>query len=99
MYEIPLSILLFPYVIVLFFVAFFSLVNIYHLVHYGAATVSSYAVTFLYFAGIVVILAATAFALAGTTWSDPLPVEIPSFGVPSFDSFDTGNFPSLEGQP
>lgn len=98
MYALPLTILLIPYGIVLFFVAFFSLINIYHLVHYGATTKSSFAVTFLYLAGIVCILAATSWALAGTNWSEPLPVEIPSISTPSVEgpSFDSPSFPSLQ---
>jgi hypothetical protein len=86
MLTLPLSLALVPYAIIVMFFAVLAIINVYHLVHYGATTGVSFVVTFLFLAGGAFILFFTWQAVAGADWSQtvsftPFAVES-SFGRP-----------------
>ncbi|MBI2099535.1 hypothetical protein HYT45_03990 [Candidatus Uhrbacteria bacterium] len=69
--QLPLSIFLIPYGIYLLIFGVFSLVDIAHLVKYRSSDFTSFAVTFGYLAGSVLLLYATWYFLAGINWNEP----------------------------
>jgi hypothetical protein len=80
MISFPLSLALIPYGLVVIFFAVMAIINVYHLVHYGATTGVSYVVTFLFLAGGVFILFFTWWALQGTDWGRDVGLIMPFAG-------------------
>jgi hypothetical protein len=81
----PFAFVLIPYGLVVLFFALFAVINVYHLVHYGATTGVSFVVTFLFLAGAVFIMFFTWQALAGVDWGREVNLAIPfltSAGTP-----------------
>lgn len=83
----PLGLLLIPYFLVVLVSLVLAVMNVYHLVHYGATTKTSFLFTFIFVAGLLVIAAISWMALAGLGWSDSISFSI--FGgsatdLPSF---------------
>ncbi|MEK9152758.1 MAG: hypothetical protein AAB692_05320 [Patescibacteria group bacterium] len=68
MISIALTALLVPYILIAATFMILALVNIYHLVNFGATTRVSFAITFIFYAGSVLILFFTWQALQGTDW-------------------------------
>jgi|GEM_PF-1130513 hypothetical protein len=79
MISIPLSATLLLYAAVVGFFAVLAVVNVMHLVRYGATTRVSFIITFLFLAGAAVILFATWQLLAFTDWTQPISVSLPAF--------------------
>lgn len=71
-----LGLLLIPYFIAVALFLVFATLNVYHLVHYGATTKVGFIFTFVFFAGTVVIAAATLWALSGTNWQQPISLSL-----------------------
>ncbi|MBI4457823.1 hypothetical protein HY633_02570 [Candidatus Uhrbacteria bacterium] len=69
MISIALSALLIPYALIAASFMVMAMVNIYHLVHYGATTRMSFVITFVFYAVSVLIIFFTLQALEGTDWS------------------------------
>jgi hypothetical protein len=83
MISISLSLALFLYALVVVLFAIFAIVNVYHLVHYGATSGISFAVTFLFLAGAAFILFFTYHALAAVDWNQQIGIGIPFVSSPS----------------
>ena len=79
MVSLTLAAFLIPYAIVAVLVLLFAVVNLTHLIHYGATTATSFVVTFAYLAGIVFLGYFTWAALGGVDWSFPIVLSMPSF--------------------
>jgi len=77
----PLALILIPYVLVLAFVAVFTYFDVQHLLHYGAATKVSLAVTCVYLAGVVCLLLITAQALHGVAWNQAVAITPPTLNL------------------
>lgn len=73
----PFAFVLIPYGLVILFFALFAVINVYHLVHYGATTGVSFVVTFLFLAGAVFIMFFTWQALVGVDWGREVHLAIP----------------------
>lgn len=71
-----LSLLLVPYAIVVVIFLVFALLNVYHLVHYGATTRVSFVFTFVFLAGSVIILAASWWYLRDAEWSSQIVLSL-----------------------
>jgi hypothetical protein len=84
MISFALSLLLIPYGIAVAVTLVFAVVNVFHLVHYGATTKTAFVVTFAYLAGLVFLFYFTWTALQGTNWQMPLVFGLPSFGPQQF---------------
>ena len=74
MITFPFSFVLIPYGLFLAVFLIFALINVYHMVHYGATTFISFLVTFAFMAGSAFILYFTWQLLAGVDWG--MPVEL-----------------------
>lgn len=72
MFAFPISYFLVPYGLVVLFFAIMAIVNVYHLVHYGATTGVSFVVTFLFLAGAAFILFFTWQAAGTADWSQQI---------------------------
>lgn len=80
----PFAIILIPYGLIVAFFAVLAIVNVFHLVGYGATTGPSFAVTFLFLAGAVFILFFTWEGVKGTDWEAPVTLGgASSFVIPS----------------
>ncbi len=86
MISFPFSVILIPYALALAFFAIFALLNIHHLVKYGATTALSFAATFLFLAGAVAVLYVTWLATADVDWARTISFAIPFVGgsLPTF---------------
>lgn len=72
MITIPLFSIFFIYLAYLVIIGIFSFINMYHLFHGGAITISSFSVTFIIFALSISTVYFTFFFLSGTDWQQPL---------------------------
>ena len=72
-----LSAILIPYGIAVVFILLFSLINIYHIVVYGATTFTSFAVTFVFLAGMTFIFFFTGQELKNVDWNIPITIVPP----------------------
>ena len=81
--QLPLWILLIPYVLLLFIFAFWLGLNIYHLIRFGLFDFTG-KVTLLIFSSLSIItIGFTALLLYNTEWTDTFdPVEIPAAIIP-----------------
>jgi len=80
--------LLIPYALVVIFVGVFAFFNIHHLVHYGATTRLSYAVTMTFLIGVTCILFLTWQQLGGVNWSQAMSL------TPSLSGFSLPDAPN-----
>jgi len=87
-----LSLVLIPYGLIAAFVAAFAIFNIHHLVHYGATTRLSYAITATFLFGIVAIAFLTLFQLRGVNWDQPISFT-PRLPAPSMTGVVNQNQP------
>jgi hypothetical protein len=83
--SIPIAVFLIPYVIILAVFGLFYLVNVYHLVHYGASTTASRWASVAFLGATACILLFTYTALQGTDWTTPISLGLPSFELTSPD--------------
>ncbi len=83
MLSLSFALVLIPYGLALLFFALMALVNVYHLIHYGATTAISFVVTFLFLAGAVFILFFTWQALQNVDWNRAITIEVPTVVIPS----------------
>ena len=79
MISFPLAFALIPYGIVLLFFIIFSLINITHLIRYGATTGVSLFMTFIFLAGAVIILFVSWQILGTINWGQPIVFSLPGF--------------------
>jgi threonine synthase len=86
MLTFPTSLFLIPYGLVAVFVVLLAIVNVLHLVHYGATTKLSFAVTFAFLAGMVFIFFFTWRQLEDVDWQRPIEIALP-VGNTTFSSF------------
>jgi len=84
MIAFPLSLLLIPYGLAVAVTLVFAVVNVFHLVHYGATTKTAFAVTFAYLAGLVFLCYFTWTNVQGVNWQMPLVFDLPAFGPQQF---------------
>lgn len=54
-----------------FFFLLFSVINIYHLARFGSFSLVPFAMTFMYLAGVALLVSGTYTALGNTDWSQP----------------------------
>ena len=80
MLSLSFALILIPYALVVAFFAVMALIHVQHLIHYGATTKMSFAVTFCFLAGAVLILFTTWYLLQGTDWSQRMIIDTPGFG-------------------
>jgi hypothetical protein len=78
MFSFPIAIALIPYGLTLIFFALLAVINVYHLVHYGATSGVSFVVTFMFLAGAAFILFFTWQAVGDTDWSQQ--IDVAPFG-------------------
>jgi hypothetical protein len=81
MLVIPFSVILLPYAAAVAFIGLMSIINIWHLVRYGATTGVSYVVTLLFLVGGASILFTTWFALRGTDWTQTITLSLPNMSL------------------
>jgi len=74
MITVTLSLALVPYAVLLVIGLFVATVSAYHLVHYGATTRISFIVTFIFYAGTVLLLFTTWVLLKDVAWEEPLTI-------------------------
>ncbi len=84
----PLYILLIPYVLFAAYIAVLALLNIRHLIHYGAATLVSFVITFAYLAGSVFIVNATYRELSDLDWKTPQVIRLELPGAATFNQMN-----------
>ena len=77
MMDIPLYILLFIYIFFLAFFTVFALINLYHIVMTASLTMTSFFMSFLIFAGSILIVYATWYFLQNIDWQQIM-ITIPS---------------------
>jgi hypothetical protein len=80
MFNIPIALGLIPYALILVFFLVFSVVDVYHLIHYGEATKVSYAVTVVFFFVSAIIMLLTLYLLRDVNWSTSFSFLLPFFG-------------------
>jgi hypothetical protein len=83
----PLGLLLIPYLLVVLLSLLLAVLNVYHLVHYGATTKTSFLFTFVFVAGLVVIAVASWLALGGINWGDSVGFSLFGGGPDSLPQF------------
>ncbi len=81
----PLALLLIPYGIVLIAIVVMVFLNVWHLLHYGATTMVSFIVTFLFLTGLATIGFFTAQELQYTDWSTPVVLSLPAANMPQWN--------------
>ena len=81
MISIPFNFILFPYAVVLLFIAVMSLINVMHLVRHGATSGISYVVTMMFIVGSASILFGTWMALQGTDWTQQITLALPTMSL------------------
>ena len=69
---LPPYFLLIPFAIVFVVTAFFSLVDISHLLRYGARNAVGFTATFVYVSGLAIILFLTWQFLPDISWTEPI---------------------------
>jgi len=67
-----LGLLLIPYFIAVGGFLLFAVLNVYHLITYGATTRTSFLFTFIFLAGAVLIAFGSWYFLSGIDWSAPI---------------------------
>jgi len=78
----PIGLLLIPYGIVVLLFLVLAVLNVYHLVHYGATSRTSFIFTFVFVAGAALIAFVSWQSLAGVDWSAGVSIN-PFAGSPS----------------
>jgi hypothetical protein len=78
MFSIPPYVLLFPYAVFLLGCAFFSMINIVHLLRYGAKNIIGFIATFGYICAISIIMFFTWNLLQTVDWRASMPLFQPS---------------------
>lgn len=84
MFSFPLSLLLIPFGLTLIGVAMMIFLNVWHLLHYGATTLTSFVVTFLFLAGLATIGFFTVQELQYVDWSTPVEIGLPTANLPEW---------------
>lgn len=79
MISFPFAFALIPYGIVLLFFVIFSLINITHLIRYGATTGVSLFMTFIFLVGAAIILFASWSVLGTVNWEQSIVFSLPGF--------------------
>lgn len=74
MITFTLSLILIPFAIILMLVMIMATISTFHLIRFGATTKISFAVTFAFFAGTVLLLFFTWFNLRGVDWQQPVSI-------------------------
>jgi len=72
----PIGLLLIPYAIVVLMSLVLAVLNVYHLIHYGATTRTSFLFTFIFVAGIAVMSFVSWQVLGGVNWSDGISFSV-----------------------
>lgn len=74
----PLGLLLIPYLIAVAGFLIFAILNVFHLITYGATTRTSFIFTFVFLAGTVLIAYASWWALNDINWSSSITINLMS---------------------
>ncbi len=78
----PIGLLLIPYAIIILLFLILAVLNVYHLVRYGATTRTSFIFTFVFIAGAALIAFLSWQSLGGVDWSAGVSIN-PFSGSPS----------------
>lgn len=74
MLSFPLSLILIPFAVILMLVMVMATISTFQLIRFGATTKISFAMTFTFFAGTVLLLFFTWFNLRGVDWQQPVSI-------------------------
>ena len=80
----PFALILIPYAIIAAFFVLLAIINVWHLVEYGATNALTFTVTFLFLAGSATIFFLTWQGVAGTDWMQPISFGGSGAGIPTF---------------
>ncbi|KKW35263.1 MAG: hypothetical protein UY81_C0047G0005 [Candidatus Giovannonibacteria bacterium GW2011_GWA2_53_7] len=72
MTTIPLAIALLPLALFLILFLIFSLLNLFHIIHYGLSSVGKFFVIVIYVAGTLFLLGSSYIALSPYDWQQPI---------------------------
>lgn len=78
MITFPFAAILVPYALVLLFAAVMAVINVTHLIHYGATTRVSFLITFIFLAGAALIVFTTWKMTEETNWMQPVSFNVPA---------------------
>lgn len=80
----PFAVILIPYALIAVFFVLLAIINVWHLVGYGATNSLTFTITFLFLAGSATILFLTWQGVAGTDWMQPVSIGGASLMIPKY---------------